>query len=111
MYKIQGQYTEIFFPERNVRFIAIDDGVDTLNSNNDIAPFKNILNEMYATDISKKVRSAVKAKKQKGEFLSNYAPIGYQKAPDNKNRLVIEESGARIVKRIFEMARDGMRCV
>lgn len=107
-YILTGQYTEIFFPDRNVRFIALDDGVDTLNSNNDIAPFKNILNEMYAKDISKKVRSAVRAKKQKGEFLSNYAPYGYQKAPDNKNRLIIEESSAEVVKCIFEMARLGM---
>ncbi len=107
-YILTGQYTEIFFPDRNVRFIAVDDGVDTLNSNNDIAPFKNILNEMYAKDISKKIRSAVRAKKQKGEFLSNYAPYGYMKAPDNKNRLVVEESAAKTVKRIFEMARLGM---
>ncbi len=107
-YLITGQYTEVFFPDRNVRFVAIDDGVDSLNNNNDIAPFKNILNEMYAKDISKKVRSAVRAKKQKGDFLSNYAPYGYKKAPDNKNRLVIEETSAKVVKQIFEMARIGM---
>lgn len=106
-YIMTGQYTEIFFPDRNVRFIAVDDGVDTMNSNNDIVPFKNILNEMYAKDISKKVRSAVRAKKQKGEFLSNYAPLGDQKAPYDKNSLIVEESGAKIVRRIFELARLG----
>ena len=63
---------------------------------------------MYAKDISKKVRSAVRAKKQKGDFLSNYAPYGYKKAPDNKNRLVIEETSAKVVKHIFEMARMEM---
>lgn len=107
-YILTGQYTEIFFPNRNVRFIALDDGVDTIKSDNDIAPFRNILNELYAKDISKKVRSAVRAKKQKGDFLSNYAPYGYQKDPKNKNHLIVEESGAEVVRQIFEMARNDM---
>jgi DNA invertase Pin-like site-specific DNA recombinase len=107
-YLITGQYTDIYFPDRGVRFIALNDGIDTLNSDNDIAPFKNILNEMYAKDISKKVRSAVRTKKQNGEFLSNYAPIGYKKDAENKNKLVIEEAGAAVVGRIFEMCRNGM---
>jgi len=62
---------------------------------------------MYSTDISKKVRTAVRAKKQRGEFLSNYAPYGYQKDPGNKNRLIIEESGAEVVRRMFEMCAEG----
>ncbi len=107
-YILAGQYTEIYFPDRAVRFIALNDGIDTINSDNDIAPFKNILNEMYAKDISKKVRSAVRIKKQRGEFLSNYAPYGYMKDPHNKNRLVIEESGAEVVRRMFEMCLSGM---
>lgn len=61
-YLMTGQYTEVYFPDRDVRFIALNDGIDTINSDNDIAPFKNILNEMYSKDISKKVRSAVRAK-------------------------------------------------
>ena len=107
-YLMTGQYTEIYFPDRGVRFIALNDGIDTKNMDNDIAPFKNILNEMYSKDISKKVRSAVRTKKQRGEFLSNYAPYGYMKDPDNRNRLVIEESGAEIIRRMFEMGKSGM---
>ena len=110
-YILTGHYTEIFFPAKNVRFIALDDGIDTLNNDNDIAPFKNILNEMYAKDISKKIRSAVKTRKEKGEFLSNYAPYGYKKNPDNKNKLIIDELSAPIVKSIFEMALSGIGSV
>lgn len=107
-YLMTGQYTEVYFPDRGVRFVALNDGIDTKNSDNDIAPFKNILNEMYSKDISKKVRSAVRTKKQRGEFLSNYAPYGYMKDPDNRNRLVIEESSAEIVRRMFEMGKSGI---
>ena len=102
-----GQYTDIYFPDRGVRFIALNDGIDTKNSDNDIAPFKNILNQMYSTDLSKKVRSAVRMKKQKGEYLSNYAPYGYQKDPANKNRLIVEETGAAVVKRIYGLCASG----
>ena len=63
-----------------------------------------MLNELYSRDLSRKVRSAVRAKKQNGEFLSNYAPIGYQKDPRDKHRLIVEEAGAAVVRRIFEMA-------
>jgi DNA invertase Pin-like site-specific DNA recombinase len=107
-YLMTGQYTEIYFPDRGVRFIALNDGIDTINSDNDIAPFKNILNEMYSKDISKKVRSAVQAKKQRGEFLSNYAPFGYIKDPLNKNHLIIDEGSAEVVKRIFGMCCSGL---
>ena len=110
-YLLTGHYTEIYFPEHQVRFIAVNDNIDTINSDNDIAPFKNILNEMYAKDISRKVRSAVKVKKQNGEFLGNHAPFGYIKSPDNKNKLIIEESGANVVRRIFEMCKLGFGSV
>lgn len=103
-----GQFTEVYFPSKGVRYIALNDGVDTINNENNIAPFVNILNEFYSRDISKKVRTAVRAKKQKGEYLSNYAPIGYQKDPKDKHRLIVEETGAAIVKRIFEMASNDM---
>ena len=106
-YLLTGQYTDVYFPDRGVRFIALNDGIDSMNSDNDITPFRNILNQMYSTDISKKVRSAVRAKKQRGEFVSNYAPYGYQKDPANKNRLIVEHTGAEIVRRIYEMCADG----
>ncbi|MCD6321922.1 MAG: recombinase family protein [Clostridiales bacterium] len=107
-YLMTGQYTDIYFPDRGIRFIALNDGIDTRNTDNDITPFKNILNEMYSRDISKKVRSAVRAKKQNGEFLSNYAPYGYMKDPENRNKLVIEEIGAAVVKKMFELGKSGM---
>ena len=106
-YIMTGQYTEVYFPDREVRFVALNDGIDTENSDNDIAPFKNILNEMYSKDISKKVRSAVRTKKQNGEFLSNRAPYGYQKDPANRNKLIIEESGAAVVRRIYDLCASG----
>jgi hypothetical protein len=106
-YLLTGQYTDIYFPDRGVRFIAINDGVDTKNSDNEIAPFKNILNEMYAKDISKKVRSAIRAKQEKGDYIGNHAPDGYIKDPQNKNRLIIEETGAAVVKRIYDLCASG----
>ena len=104
-YILTGQHTDIYFPARGVRFVALNDGVDSINEDNDIAPFRNILNQMYAADISKKIRSAVRAKQLKGEMTASFVPIGYQRDPANINRLIIEESGAAVVRRIFEMAR------
>jgi len=109
-YILTGQYTDIYFPDRGVRFVALNDGIDSLREDNDIAPFRNILNQMYSADLSKKVRSAVRAKKQRGEFVASYAPYGYQKDPANKNRLIIEETGAVIVKRIYELCASGHGC-
>jgi len=103
---------EIYFPTRNVRVIAVDENIDSIkmdeNNNDIVVPIKNMLNELYSRDLSRKVRSAVRAKKQKGEFLSNYAPIGYQKDPKDRHRLIVEETGAVIDRRIFEMARSDM---
>ncbi len=107
-YILTGQYTDIIFPDKDVRFIAIDDGIDTLKNNNDITPFKNILNEMYSKDISKKVRSAVRIRKQNGEFLSNFAPYGYKRCPNRINVLIPDENSATIVKEIFAMSASGM---
>jgi len=103
-----GQITEVYFPSKGVRYIALNDGVDTINSEDSIAPFLNVLNDFYAKDVSKKIRTAVRSRKQRGEYLSNYAPIGYQKDPKDKHRLIVEETGAAIVKRIFEMAQSDM---
>ena len=102
-----GQYTDIYFPDRGVRFIALNDGIDTKDIDNDITPFKNILNQMYSTDLSKKIRSSVKMKHLKGEYISNYAPYGYQKDPMNKNRLIVEGTGAVIVERIYNLCASG----
>jgi len=106
-YILCGQYTEIYFPSRNVRFISLNDGVDSLHSNNDIAPFKNILNDMYAKDMSVKIKSALHAKARKGEFLGSVPPYGYARDPENRHRLVINPDAAKTVLRIFELAVAG----
>jgi site-specific DNA recombinase len=85
-----GLYLEVFFPEHNVRYIAVNDGVDTLNkSAMDITPFRNILNEMYAADISVKIKSAYRARFQQGKFMGTTAPYGYIKDPADHNHLLI----------------------
>lgn len=107
-YIMCGHYTEMYFPERNVRFIALNDGIDTLYANNDIAPFKNILNDMYAKDISVKIRSSLHAKARKGEFLAPYAPYGYWKSPEDKHILIVNEEVAPHIKRMFELSASGI---
>ena len=107
-YVQSGYYTETYFPEHNVRYIAILDNIDTgLDSaNNDIAPFKSILNEMYAKDTSKKINSVLQSKRKQGEYLGT-APYGYKKDPENKYHLIIDEEAAEVVKTIFRMFLEG----
>ena len=107
-YVQSGYYTETYFPEHNVRYIAILDNIDTgLDSaNNDIAPFKSILNEMYAKDTSKKINSVLQSKRKQGEYLGT-APYGYKKDPENKYHLIKDEEAAKVVKTIFRMFLEG----
>ena len=107
-YVQSGYYTETYFPEHNVRYIAILDNIDTaLNSaNNDIAPFKSILNEMYAKDTSKKINSVLQTKRKQGEYLGT-APYGYKKNPEDRYHLVIDEEAANVVKLIFQKYLEG----
>ena len=104
-----GQYIEKYFPEHNIRYVAINDGIDTFSNTscNDITPFKSILNDMYAKDISKKVRSVIKEKQIKGEYLCTVAPYGYKKDEAKKNHLIIDENTNYIVKDIFSMYLNG----
>ena len=102
-----GFLIEDFFPRNGVRYIAMNDGIDTMRDNNDIAPFKNILNEMYSKDISKKVHSSYLLKAQKGQFTGCLAPFGYRKDPEDKNHLLIDEETAPIVRRLFAWALEG----
>ncbi|MDP4183242.1 MAG: recombinase family protein [Bacillota bacterium] len=102
-----GYYLEVYFPQKGVRFLAVNDGIDTNCNDNDIAPFRNILNEMYAKDISKKIRTAFRIKAENGEFIGAFAPYGYKKDPKNKNRLIIDEEAANNVRRIFYQAKEG----
>ena len=103
-----GHLIEDFFPRNGVRYIAMNDGIDTLRDNNDIAPFKNILNEMYSKDISKKVHSSYLLKAQKGQFTGCLAPFGYRKDPEDRNHLLIDEETAPIVRLIFGYALNSV---
>lgn len=107
-YIMTGYYTEIYFPSIDVRYIAISDGFDSESDNNDIAPFKNILNDMYARDISRKVKTAKRQRAKQGLFISSQAPYGYKRDPENKNHLVIDDEAADTVRQIFELANSGM---
>ena len=102
-----GYYTEMFFPEHDVRFIAIHDNVDTNLGDNDFAPFKNIINEFYAKDCSKKVRTVLKAKGMSGKPLTSNPPFGYKKSEDDKDKWVIDEPAAEVVRRIFKLCIEG----
>ena len=107
-YILTGQYTEIYFPSKKVRYIAINDGYDSDSPYTDIAPFKNIINEMYARDISKKIRSAFVTKMKEGSFISPFAPYGYQRDPQDKGRLVIDRNVSEYVKEIFQKTANGI---
>ena len=106
-YITAGQYTEIYFPSKGVRYIAIHDGYDSDSPYSDIAPFKNVINEMYARDTSKKIRSAFATKMRDGAYIAAFAPYGYQKDPADKNHLVVDRQSGQVVKRIFRMAAEG----
>ena len=100
-----GSYTDSYFPEHNIRFIAVNDAIDSDEGESEIAPFKNILNEMYARDISKKIRSSHRLRGSMGEPLSQ-PPYGYMKSPENKKKWIIDPEAATVVKSIFKMCLD-----
>lgn len=103
-----GFYMEVYFPEHGIRYIALDDNVDTINAATlDIAPFRNLLNDMYSQDISKKVKSALYIRQSQGKFIGNKAPFGYLKDSNDKNHRVIDERYAPTVRRIYELYLDG----
>ena len=101
-----GNYTDSYFPEHNIRFIAVNDAIDSDEGESEIAPFKNILNEMYARDISKKIRSSHRLRGSMGEPLSQ-PPYGYMKSLENKKKWIIDPEAATVVKSIFKMCLDG----
>lgn len=102
-----GYYTENFFPKNGVRYIAVNDGVDTLQDNNEIVPFKNVLNEFYSRDVSKKMKSAYLTRARQGKFTGCLAPFGYMKNPKDTHTLIIDEETSWIVEKIFELASLG----
>ncbi len=104
-----GIYTKVLFPEHNVRFIAVNSGVDSANqADNDFTPFLNIINEFYVKDSSKKVKASMKQKGESGEYLTTNPPYGYMKDPDNpKRHWVIDDEAAAVVRQIFEWCMEG----
>ena len=103
-----GYYTEIAFPNAEVRFIAINNGVDSANQqDSDFTPFLNIINEWYAKDTSKKIRAVFKAKGESGKPLCTTPPFGYKKDPDDKNHWIVDEDAAKVVKYIFQLCIEG----
>ena len=109
-YIMVGYYTEIYFSNLDIRFIAINDNVDSnIQTENDLTPFKNVFNEWYARDTSKKIRAVFKAKGNSGKHLSTNPPFGYKKDPNDKDKWIIDEEAAATVRRIFQMYVHGYR--
>ena len=102
-----GYYTESFFAERDIRYIAINDGVDSDKGDNDFTPFRNLFNDFYARDTSKKIRAVMRAKGNAGEHLCTNPPYGYIKDPMDKKKWIVDEEAAEIVKRIFALCIAG----
>ncbi|HCC35242.1 MAG TPA: recombinase [Ruminococcaceae bacterium] len=106
-----GRYLEQMFPDKNIRFIAINDGYDSLSRNQSddlIIPFRNVINDAYCRDISVKIRSQLQIKRQKGEFISPFAAFGYKKSAEDKHKIEIDEYAANVVRDIFAWKLDGM---
>ena len=101
-----GQYTDYYFPEHNIRFIAINDCIDSENGEDDFSAFRNVMNEMYAKDISRKVRSSHRLRGNAGEPLSQ-PPYGYMKSPENKKKWILDPAAAEVVQRVFRLCIEG----
>ena len=111
-YIMTGHYMERYFPEKQVRYISLLDGIDTgvESTANDITPFRAIMNDMYAKDISRKIKSVKRDKQRKGQFIGGKPVYGYKMHPTEKNKIVIDKEAAPTVRRIFGMALEGMSC-
>ena len=111
-YIMTGHYMERYFPEHRVRYISLLDGIDTGvdSTANDITPFRAIMNDMYAKDISKKIKSVKRDKQRKGQFIGGKPVYGYKMHPTEKNKIIIDEEVAPVVRRIFALALSGMSC-
>lgn len=108
-----GYYLEKYFPEHRVRYISLLDRIDSGEDDSygsDVTPFRAVVNDMYAKDISKKIKSVKRDKQQKGLFIGGKAPYGYRKSETEKNKIIIDEPAAKIVRRIFALAAEGNTC-
>ena len=103
-----GTYTEILFPDNDIRFIAINNGIDSINKqDSDFTPFLNIINEWYAKDTSKKIKAVVKAKGESGKPINTSMPYGYKKDPNDKYHWIIDKDASKVVKMIFNLCVKG----
>ena len=100
-----GQLTEIFFPQHNVRFIAVNDGVDSIQGEDNFTPFRNIMNEWYAKDMSRKLRSALRTKSKQG-YAIGMPPLGYKFDTEDSRKWAIDEEGAEVIRRIYQMRKE-----
>ena len=103
-----GMYTDIVFPEFGVHFVAVNDGVDSIRGENEFAAIRNVFNEMFARDTSKKIRATWQSKGKSGERLCTNAPYGYMKDPNDKKKWIVDEEAAAVVQRIFSLCVDGL---
>lgn len=99
-----GMYTEMLFPEYGVHFIAVNDGVDSVRGDSEFTAIRNVFNEMYAKDTSKKIRATWQSKGRSGEHLTTIPPYGYKKDPENKKRWIVDEEAAAVVQKILHCA-------
>ncbi|MCD8294475.1 MAG: recombinase family protein, partial [Clostridia bacterium] len=103
-----GFYTEIMFPEKGVRFIAVNNGVDSDSpTDNDFTPFLNLMNDWFARDTSNKIKAIFHARMLEGKRCSGAVPYGYRRDPEDKNHLLVDEDAAQVVRRVFQMAAEG----
>ena len=111
-YIMTGHFMELYFPEKRVRYISLLDGIDTGvdSAANDITPFRAVMNDMYAKDISKKIKSVKRDKQRRGLFIGGKPVYGYKMHPTEKNRIIIDEEAAPLVRRIFNLALTGLSC-
>lgn len=107
-YIMTGYYSEIYFPSKGVRYIAVADNFDSLKNDNDIAPFKNILNDMYARDISRKIKNAKRQRAKNGLQRLAQPPYGYRTNPDIPSRLIVDPEPTEVVRLIFSLTLEGM---
>src|SRR5574344_2457032 len=103
-----GFYTEVLFPQKNVRFLAINNSIDSNNaSDNDFTPYLNIMNEWYAKDTSNKIKAIFKSRMKDGMRCSGSIPYGYKRKPDDRQTLIVDESAAEVVRKIFRLVFKG----
>ena len=106
-YSYMGRLQDFIFPAYDVRFIAINDNVDSAKGENDFAVFKNVFNDYYAKDTSKKIRAVVKMRGETGEHIASNPPYGYIKDPQDKKKWIVDEEAAKVVQRIFNLCIAG----